>query len=68
MEHRVPDVSRTHVRSLGSYSLREKMHELAAELLRRLSQASGLQMMTNTGLYGAAQNKYVPRFAYAETA
>jgi len=39
-----------------------------AELLRRLSQASGLQIVTNTGLYGAAQDKYVPRFAYAETA
>jgi len=39
-----------------------------AGLLRRLSQASGLQMVTNTGLYGAAQNKYVPRFAYTETA
>ena len=37
-------------------------------LLRRLSQASGLQIITNTGLYGAAQNKYVPRYAYAETA
>ena len=39
-----------------------------AGLLRRLSQASGLQIVTNTGFYGAAQNKYVPRFAYAETA
>jgi phosphotriesterase-related protein len=39
-----------------------------AGLLRRLSQSSGLQMVTNTGLYGAAQDKYVPRFAYAETA
>jgi phosphotriesterase-related protein len=38
------------------------------ELLRRLSQASGLQMVTNTGFYGAAQDKYVPRFAYTETA
>jgi len=37
-------------------------------LLRRLSQASGLQIVTNTGLYGAAQDKYVPRYAYAETA
>src|SRR5262249_9217242 len=37
-------------------------------LLRRLSQASGLQIVTNTGLYGAAQNKYVPRYAYMETA
>lgn len=39
-----------------------------AGLLYRLSQASGLQIVTNTGFYGAAQNKYVPRFAYAETA
>jgi predicted metal-dependent phosphotriesterase family hydrolase len=37
-------------------------------LLRRLSQASGLQIVTNTGLYGAANDKYVPKFAYAETA
>ena len=37
-------------------------------LLRRLSQASGLQIVTNTGLYGAAHDKYVPKFAYAETA
>lgn len=36
-------------------------------LLRRLSQASGLQIVTNTGFYGAAQNKYVPKFAYSET-
>lgn len=38
------------------------------ELLRRLSQASGLQMMTNAGFYGAAKDKFVPSFAYAETA
>jgi phosphotriesterase-related protein len=38
-----------------------------AGLLQRLSQASGLQLVTNTGLYGAAQNKYVPKFAYTET-
>jgi len=37
-------------------------------LLRRLSQASGLQIVTNTGFYGAAQNKYLPRVAYTETA
>jgi len=38
------------------------------ELLRRLSQASGLQIVTNTGFYGAAQDKYVPGFAYKESA
>ena len=38
------------------------------QLLRRLSKASGLNIVTNTGLYGAADDKYVPRFAYSETA
>jgi len=38
------------------------------ELLRRLSAASKLHIVTNTGLYGAADDKYVPRFAYEETA
>ena len=37
-------------------------------LLRRLSRASGLHIITNTGLYGAADDKYVPRFAYSESA
>jgi phosphotriesterase-related protein len=37
-------------------------------LLGRLSRASGLHIITNTGLYGAADDKYVPAFAYAETA
>jgi len=37
-------------------------------LLRRLSAASGLHILTNTGFYGAAKDRYVPRFAYHETA
>ncbi len=37
-------------------------------LLRRLAESSGLQILTNTGYYGAAQNKYLPRHAYTETA
>jgi phosphotriesterase-related protein len=36
-------------------------------LLRRLSQASGLHILTNTGYYGAAQDKFVPAHAYDET-
>jgi len=36
-------------------------------LLRRLSQATGLYILTNTGLYGAAKDRFVPRYAYAET-
>jgi phosphotriesterase-related protein len=39
-----------------------------ARLLRRLAEASGLHIITNTGFYGAANDKYVPAFAYRETA
>jgi phosphotriesterase-related protein len=37
-------------------------------LLRRLSAASRLHLVTNTGYYGAAEDKFVPPHAYAETA
>ena len=37
-------------------------------LLVRLSEASGLHIVTNTGYYGAAQDKYVPAHAYQESA
>jgi phosphotriesterase-related protein len=37
-------------------------------LLRRLSEASGLHIVTNTGYYGAANDKFVPAHAYEETA
>ena len=39
----------------------------APALLAQLSQASGLQIITNTGIYGAAGERYVPGFAYSET-
>jgi predicted metal-dependent phosphotriesterase family hydrolase len=38
------------------------------DLLRRLSEASGLHMLTNTGYYGAANGKYLPKHAFTETA
>ena len=38
------------------------------ELLRRFSQESGLYILTNTGYYAAAQDRYVPQHAYRETA
>jgi phosphotriesterase-related protein len=38
------------------------------KLLQRLSAASGLHILTNTGYYGAAGDKHVPAHAYAETA
>ena len=37
-------------------------------LLRRLSEASDLHILTNTGLYGAAKDKHLPRYAFTESA
>jgi phosphotriesterase-related protein len=37
-------------------------------LLRRLSKASGVKIVTNTGLYGAAADKFLPAYAFRETA
>ena len=37
-------------------------------LLRRLSEASGLHIVTNTGYYGAGQDKYLPAHAFQESA
>ncbi len=37
-------------------------------LLRRLSEASGLHVLTNTGYYGAAQDRFLPAHAFRETA
>lgn len=37
-------------------------------LLRRLSEASGLHLLTNTGYYGAVEGKYLPQHAHIETA
>jgi phosphotriesterase-related protein len=38
------------------------------QLLRRLSEASGVRILSNTGYYGAAKDKHVPPFAFTETA
>jgi phosphotriesterase-related protein len=38
------------------------------ELLGRLAKASGVKLITNTGYYGALDDKYVPAHAYEETA
>ena len=37
-------------------------------LLRRLSEASRLHILTNTGYYGAADDKFLPPHAFTETA
>lgn len=38
------------------------------EYLRRISAESGIAILTNTGYYGAAQDRYVPPHAYRESA
>lgn len=37
-------------------------------LLKRLSQAAGIQLITNTGYYGAREGKFLPQHAYEESA
>lgn len=37
-------------------------------LLRALSQQSGMQLITNTGYYGARQNQHLPAHAFTDTA
>lgn len=39
-----------------------------ARLLRMLSDKTGMQIITNTGYYGAVNNKYLPPWAFTETA
>jgi phosphotriesterase-related protein len=37
-------------------------------LLEKIAKRTGLTIITNTGFYGAVNNKYVPSFAFAKTA
>ena len=37
-------------------------------LLKSLSQTSGLHILTNTGYYGAINNKFLPKLAFSESA
>ena len=37
-------------------------------LLKRLAEASGLNVITNTGYYGASDNKFLPKHAFTESA
>jgi len=37
-------------------------------LLKRLAEATGLNILTNTGYYGAANNKFLPKHAFTESA
>jgi phosphotriesterase-related protein len=38
------------------------------DLLTKISELSGIHIITNTGIYGAANDRYIPEFAYTDTA
>jgi predicted metal-dependent phosphotriesterase family hydrolase len=59
-----------HVRALGCETLVECTPAYLGRdpaLLKRLAEASGVHILTNTGYYGAAKDKYLPRHAFTET-
>jgi phosphotriesterase-related protein len=59
------------VRDLGCVRLLECTPNFLgrdALLCRRLEEATGVEIWTNTGIYGAANHKFVPDFARTETA
>ena len=59
------------VRTLGCQTLVECTPAYLGRdpaLLKRLAEASGVHILTNTGYYGAAKDKYLPRHAFTETA
>ena len=58
------------VRSLGCDTLVECTPAYLGrdpQLLRRLAEASGLHILTNTGYYGAANDRHLPPHAFTET-
>jgi phosphotriesterase-related protein len=59
------------VRNLGCRSLVECTPAYIGrvpKLLKRLSAKTGMHLLTNTGYYGAANDKFVPAHAYKESA
>ena len=59
------------VRALGCQTLVECTPAYLGRnprLLKRLSDASGLNILTNTGYYGAAKDRYLPHHAFVESA
>lgn len=67
-------VSVPHLRQIHALGLRALVECTPAylgrdpRLLARLSEASGLHLVTNTGLYGARQNIFLPPYAHTESA
>jgi phosphotriesterase-related protein len=65
----LPHVKR--VRELGCRTLVECTPAYLGrdpQLLKRLSEATGLRLITNTGYYGAREGKFLPQHAFTENA
>lgn len=59
------------VRALGLQTLVEATPAYVGRdpvLLRQLSEASGISLLVSTGYYGAGEDRYLPRHAFAESA
>jgi phosphotriesterase-related protein len=59
------------IKSLGVHSIFDcttAYFGRRVDLLKIMSDSTGIQIVTNTGFYGAANDRYVPEFAFAATA
>jgi phosphotriesterase-related protein len=59
------------IKDLGCQTLVECTPEFLGRdplLLKSLSGSTGLNILTNTGYYGAVNNKYIPQYAFTESA
>ena len=68
---RVAKQKLTEVQRLGCVRLQECTPQFIGRdpaLMKRLADAAGIEIWTNTGIYGAANHKYVPAFARRESA
>jgi len=68
---RVAKPKLTEVQRLGCVRLQECTPQFIGRdpvLMKRLADAAGIEIWTNTGIYGAANHKYVPAFARRESA
>jgi phosphotriesterase-related protein len=71
---RLPEIVLPYLHYLRSLGVQSLVDCTAAyfgrhpELLRRFALESGLHILTNTGYYGAADDRYVPPHAWSETA
>ena len=60
-----------HLKSLGCQTIADctaAYFGRQPSLLKSLSEESGIHILTNTGYYGAADDRYVPEHAFRETA